>query len=58
MDQVVAAQAKKLEDLFFARLGEFLTRTLGENDLTPIEKQYWIWVGALALDGHMYSILS
>ena len=55
---------------------EMPPRTLGENDLTPIEKQYWIqsglalcaaldqltdpadWVGALALDGYMYSILS
>ena len=38
MDQSVAAQAKQLEDLFFAR-------TLGEFDLTPIEKQYWIQSG-------------
>ena len=45
MDQVVSAQAKKLEDWFFDRVGEFLTRTLGENDLTPIEKQYWIQSG-------------
>ena len=27
MDQVVSAQAKKLDDFFFDRLGEFLTRT-------------------------------
>ena len=45
LDQFVAAQAVQLEDLFFARLGEFLTRTLGENELTPIEKQYWIQSG-------------
>ena len=46
--------------LFFDRLGEFLTRTLGENDFTPIEKTVLdpVWVGTLALDGHMYSILS
>ena len=45
LDQFIAAQAERLEDLFFARLGEFLTRTLGENELTPIEKQYWIQSG-------------
>ena len=45
LDKIVAAQAVQLEELFFARLGEFLTRTLGENELTPIEKQYWIQSG-------------
>ena len=26
-------------------MGEFLTRTLGEGELTPVEKQYWIQSG-------------
>ena len=38
-DEAVTAQSKLLEELFFARKGEFLTRTLGEGELTPVEKQ-------------------
>ena len=36
---------EQLEELFFARMVEFLTRTLGEGWLTPVEKQYWIHSG-------------
>ena len=42
---MVSTQAEKLEELFFTRMGEFLTRTLDERDLTPVEKQYWIQSG-------------
>ena len=45
LDDVVSAQAVQPEELFFARMGEFLTRTLGEGELTPVEKQYWIQCG-------------
>ena len=45
LDEVVSAQAIQLEELFFARMGEFLTRTLGEGELTSVEKQYWIQSG-------------
>ena len=34
LDEIVSAQAVQLEDLFFARLGEFLTRTLGESEVS------------------------
>ena len=44
-DELVSTQADVLEGLFLTRLGEFLQRTLGENDLTPVEKQYWIQSG-------------
>ena len=44
-DEAVSAQSKLLAELFFARMGEFLTRTLGESELTPVEKQYWIQSG-------------
>ncbi len=44
-DELVIAQADVLEGLFFTRMGEFLQRTLGEQDLTPVEKQYWIQSG-------------
>ena len=44
-DEMVSTQAAKLEELFFTWMGEFLTRTLGERDLTPVEKQYWIQSG-------------
>ena len=44
-DEMVSTQDEKLEELFFAWMGEFLTRTLGERDLTPVEKQYWIQSG-------------
>ena len=45
LDEVVSAQAVQVEELFFARMGVFLTRTLGESELTPVEKQYWIQSG-------------
>ena len=35
LDEVVSAQAMQLEDLFFARMGEFFSRTLGEGELHP-----------------------
>ena len=44
-DEAVSAQSKLLTELFFARMGEFLTRTLGEGELAPVEKQYWIQSG-------------
>ena len=44
-DGLVCDQADVLVELFLARLGEFLQRTLGEHDLTPTEKQYWIQSG-------------
>ena len=44
-DAMVSTQAAKLEELFITRMGEFLTRTLGERDLTSVEKQYWIQSG-------------
>ena len=48
-DEMVSNQAEQLEELFFARMGEFLTRTLGEGELTPVEKQYWIQSGLALL---------
>ena len=44
-DDLVSDQADVLLELFLTRLGEFLQRTLGEHDLTPIEKQDWIQSG-------------
>ncbi len=44
-DDLVSHQADALAGLFWTRLGEFLQRTLGEHDLTPIEKQCWIQSG-------------
>ena len=44
-DDLVSHQADALAGLFWTRLGEFLQRTSGEHDLTPIEKQCWIQSG-------------
>ncbi len=46
-DDLVSHQADVLAGLFWIRLGEFLQRTLGEHDLTPVEKQYWIHIRSL-----------
>ena len=44
-DELVSTQADDLERLFLARMSEFLQRILGVNNLTPVEKQYWIQSG-------------
>ena len=44
-DEMASNQAVQLEELFFVRMDEFLTRTLGEGELTPVEKRYWIQSG-------------
>ena len=44
-EEMVRHQAEALASLFWARIGEFLQRTLGEGDLTCVEKQQWIQSG-------------
>ncbi len=44
-DELVSTQAEVLEGLFLTQMGEFLQRILSEQDLTSVEKQYWIQSG-------------
>ena len=44
-EEVVLHQAQELASLLWARIGEFLQRTLDVGGLTPEQKQHWIQSG-------------